>query len=169
MFRALFVFASALAFVGQVSALGFNFTGVPTNITASQLLQVPSGPYVTNCQSMCNPLNSSIITCGDNNDACLCASNVTTALVQCEQCMFNSLVSANMKQPDPRVGTNVGLTAYQAACASSVNATIPALALTIAPDWDGPTDIILNTGATVVVVGFGAILGGSALLMLSNI
>ena len=53
--------------------------------------------------------------------------------------------------------------------ASSANATLVA-ALSIPSDiWTGPTDIILNTPETVVVVGFGAILGGSALLLLSNL
>lgn len=59
--------------------------------------------------------------------------------------------------------------AYLAVCAANLNTTMPKLALAIPSDWPGATDIILNTGATVVVVGFGAILGGSALLMLANI
>ncbi|THH09662.1 hypothetical protein EW145_g1843 [Phellinidium pouzarii] len=167
MFRALFLCLSALAFTSQVLALGFNFTGVPTNITLQQLLDVPAGVYLSNCQSPCGPLNTTVAAC--TNDACLCTAAVSAQLTTCEQCMFNELVAANMKQPDPRVGTNVGLAAYQAACGTAANVTLPALALAIAPGWEGPTDIILNTPATVVVVGFGAILGGSALLLLSNI
>lgn len=56
--------------------------------------------------------------------------------------------------------------AYLTACN---NTALPKVALTIAPTWDGPTDIILNTPATVVVVGFGAMLAGSALYLLSSI
>ena len=60
--------------------------------------------------------------------------------------------------------------AYTAACQASSAKVALAAALTIpAEGWTGPTDIILNTPQTVVVVGFGAILGGSALLLLANI
>lgn len=45
--------------------------------------------------------------CGDTNDACLCSTNTTTDILDCEQCMFNQLVLMNMKQPSPLVGNNV--------------------------------------------------------------
>ncbi|KAH8110047.1 hypothetical protein DFH11DRAFT_828383 [Phellopilus nigrolimitatus] len=170
MFRSLLVSALALAFAGRVMALQIALGSPLGNITATQMLAVPAGPYVDACASMCNPVNSTIASCGDANDACVCTNDVAAQLVQCEQCMLNSLVALNMKQPDPRVGTNVGLTAFATACTASLGLTLsPAPMLAIAAGWDGPTDIVLNLGATVVVVGFGAVLGSSALFMLSSI
>lgn len=52
--------------------------------------------------------------------------------------------------------------AYVAACqASSANITVPAteVALKIPPSWDGPTDVHLNLGETILYVMTGAILG----------
>lgn len=47
---------------------------------------------------------------------------------------------------------------------------MPKMALVTPPEaTDLPTDIILNLPATIVVVGFGAFLGLSALYLLSNI
>jgi hypothetical protein len=43
------------------------------------------------------------------------------------------------------------------------------MALVPPPGWLGPRDIILNMPETVVTVGFGGILGISAILILSNL
>lgn len=62
--------------------------------------------------------------------------------------------------------------AYAAAClASSANVTVPAtsVALTLPANWDGPVSLTLNTGQTVVAVIAGTILGGGALMLLSNL
>ena len=109
--------------------------------------------------------------------------------------MFNFLVAQNERAPDPRVGSNPALggtydslsiavvigfliilihcccylPAFSTACNSSVQKLFPQAALTVAPTMVGPTSEILNTPATFVVVGFGTVLGGAAILMLSNI
>jgi hypothetical protein len=52
--------------------------------------------------------------------------------------------------------------AYVAACQKSpANITVPAteVALTLPPNWDGPTDIHLNLGETILYVMTGAIIG----------
>ena len=60
---------------------------------------------------------------------------------------------------------------YAAACLSDANITVPATAikLTLPPEWDGPLSLTLNTGQTVVAVIAGGILGGGALMILSNL
>lgn len=66
----------------------------------------------------------------------------------------------------------MGYSAYAAAClASSANVTVPAtsVALTLPANWDGPVSLTLNTGQTVVAVIAGTILGGGALMLLSNL
>jgi hypothetical protein len=57
--------------------------------------------------------------------------------------------------------------AYAAACMASVNATL-VVPLTLPSFWPGSVNVQLNTPATVVLVGFGGMLGGSALWLLSN-
>ncbi|EJC99174.1 uncharacterized protein FOMMEDRAFT_23085 [Fomitiporia mediterranea MF3/22] len=163
MFRAFVLCVSALALAGRVAALNFSLPGMTMNVTVQQLLQIPSGPYLDACTTNCSTINSTIVNCAD--DSCVCTNDVASALAQCEQCMFNFLVARNEKAPDPRIGSNVALSQYAGAC----NKTFTNAVLTIAPGWDGPTDIILNTPSTVVVVGFGAILAGSALMMFSSL
>jgi hypothetical protein len=41
--------------------------------------------------------------------------------------------------------------------------------LLLPESWDGPLDVILSTGGTVVAVGVGGMLGLAMLLMLSNL
>ncbi|KAI5990458.1 hypothetical protein EDD15DRAFT_2280362, partial [Pisolithus albus] len=66
--------------------------------------------------------------------------------------------------------TNQPISAYGTACSSSVNVTIPSqiITLQVPPNWDGPYLVVLSLPATAVVVAAGALLGGSALLLLSN-
>jgi hypothetical protein len=101
--------------------------------------------------------------------------------------MYNFLVANFQVAPDPKAGSQVVLsgeifsrrtpreakfryTAYGAAC-TAANQTLAATAtkLSLAPNWNGPEDIILNSGGTVVVVLIGGFLGTSALYLLSNI
>jgi hypothetical protein len=52
--------------------------------------------------------------------------------------------------------------AYVAACHTSpANITVPAteVALTLPPSWDGPTDVHLNLGETILYVMTGAVIG----------
>ncbi|PAV15485.1 P-loop containing nucleoside triphosphate hydrolase [Pyrrhoderma noxium] len=144
MFRSILLIISAFLLAGHVTAL--NITGVfpNQNITSAQMLEIPTGDYTETCSSTCSPLNTTIINCAENT-TCVCADT-------------------NERAPDPRVGSNLLLSQYSTACNLS-----KAVALTIAPTWDGPTDIILNTPSTVVVVGFGALMAGGFLCMFSSI
>jgi len=86
--------------------------------------------------------------------------------------MLNNLVDLNIKAPDVRVGSNAAIAAYSAACNASGTAQFvfsPPIALTQAPAFDSIAEPILNIPETVVVVGFGAILGGSALWLFANL
>ncbi len=108
--------------------------------------------------------------------------------------MLNNLVDLNIKPPDVRVGSNAAIAgehliysrwtldaqlnpisaplAYSAACNASGTAQFvfsPPIALTQAPAFDSIAEPILNIPETVVVVGFGAILGGSALWLFANL
>jgi len=57
--------------------------------------------------------------------------------------------------------------AYAANCLAEANVTVTA-ALKLPATWDGPFTAVLPMGAVVVAVTIGALLGGSALLLLSN-
>jgi hypothetical protein len=61
-------------------------------------------------------------------------------------------------------------TAYSAACHASQNISLPptTIALALPTSWEGPFDAQLNLPATIITVIFGAALGGSAVLLLSN-
>lgn len=133
--------------------------------------------------------------CGDSNDKCLCTNTIGSQLQQCEQCLFTQLIDMNMKMPDPRVGSTAAMTgksphtsfslcpasvavhrltrpcvtAFVTACNASAAVVLTPLTLVPPPSMHGPTDIILNTPATVVVVGFGAMLGGSALYLFASL
>jgi len=159
---------AVFAFAGRALALNIVVAGVG-NLTASQFLQFPTGPYTQPCSPFCNSAVADVTACGDTNDACLCSTNTTTDILDCEQCMFNQLVQMNMKQPSPLVGNNVVVGDYATACNSSLG-TMPKMALVTPPEAkDLPTDIILDLPSTVVVVGFGAFLGFSALYLLCSI
>lgn len=60
--------------------------------------------------------------------------------------------------------------AYATAC-SGVNITVPTslVTLTTPPGWDGPFEVKLTTEETVLTVAAAVVLGGSALLLLSNV
>ena len=63
------------------------------------------------------------------------------------------------------------LTAYATACASEGNVILAANQTTLAlpSTWDGPFMAILPVGGVVVTVMVGAVMGVSALLLLSNL
>eukprot|EP00300_Choanocystis_sp_HF-7_P040621 c7113_g1_i1.p1 GENE.c7113_g1_i1~~c7113_g1_i1.p1 ORF type:complete len:188 (-),score=31.61 c7113_g1_i1:51-560(-) len=169
MSRFIFAISALLLLAGQ--ALSLNVTLGSTNFTVLQLLEVPSGPYSTPCASLCNTANSTIQQCADTDDACLCTETVGSELVSCEQCMLDTLVDLNIKAPDVRVGSNAAVAAFSTACnASSVQVVFnPPIALKQSPAFNSINELILNIPETVVVVGFGAILGFSALFLFAKL
>ena len=60
--------------------------------------------------------------------------------------------------------------AYATAC-SGVNVIVPTslVTLTTPPDWDGPIEVKLNASEAVLAVAVATLLGGGALLLLSNL
>lgn len=101
--------------------------------------------------------------------------------------MLTELINKNQKMPDPRAGSTPALAgtlivrlihrnslttyaAYNTACNGSVGVLYPATAIALAPppSWDGPFDAQLGLPATIFTVIVGALLGGSAIFLLSN-
>ncbi|KJA17152.1 hypothetical protein HYPSUDRAFT_46681 [Hypholoma sublateritium FD-334 SS-4] len=164
MFALLFVAFFAAHALAQFS-VSFNNVGM----TALEILAIPASPVATACGSNLTETTGLFTAC-NNDPQCLCNSASVTSFVNTETCMFNELIRQNVKSPSPLAGSNVLVGAYAAACAAN-NITVPAAqsALVVPPGWDGPYVAVLSTGPTVVVVGVGAILGLSALYILSNL
>jgi len=158
------------ALAGQVTAqLSIDIGGTLGNITASQFLNITDTSLLSSCSSEgCTTAMSLISNCGSNN-TCLCDATTVAAITECQQCMFTTLINNFETSSDPRAGSTVALTAYQTACAA-FNLTVPtsSITLTLPSSWDGPFGQGLSVPATVLVVGLGAAIGGSAVLMLSN-
>jgi len=167
----LLLFLSMLfAIAGQGLGLNIVLGGQLGNVTADQFIVVPA-QLEGDCQSTCNPANSAIRAC-DDDDNCLCQFNDTVSLIlHCEQCLFTSLIERNEPMPDPRVGSSPALSAYQAACVASVNVSIPApdMALVLPSNWDGPADMILGPTMAGIAVASCGVLGLAALYIFSNI
>ncbi|KIJ60437.1 hypothetical protein HYDPIDRAFT_43290 [Hydnomerulius pinastri MD-312] len=159
-----------LLLAGQAFALTIDVGGTLGNVTASDFLNVTDTYLLTDCQTQCNNATAMINTCA-TNDQCLCGPSTVTAITSCQQCMFDDLIAKFAESTDPRAGSATALTAYAAACLASVNITVPTsyITLTLAPDWDGPYGVHLGVPATVLTVAVGTLLGGGALLLLSNI
>jgi hypothetical protein len=162
------LFLAALA--SRALALNIVFGGRVGNLTASKFLDIPNSNVRQDCAASCDPAVSSVQGCGDTNDACLCSNGTISAVRTCQQCLFTSTISRNIPMVDARAGSAVGMTAYAAACHTSLNVTLPKelLALTLPSNWDGPASLPLNTGTTVVAVIVGGIFGIGALVILSN-
>ncbi|CDO76757.1 hypothetical protein BN946_scf185028.g8 [Trametes cinnabarina] len=144
--------ASALAF------LQINITAPVGSINASQFLTFDDPVLTTQC--------------GDANDACLCSNATVTAIVACEQCMFNELIAQNRAPQDPRAGQTAAISAYASACSAaltkdkiipSTNESFvvldPKLIALTPPPFNGPFEQILSTGGTVVSVIAATVLG----------
>jgi hypothetical protein len=165
--RTVFVFALvAAAVAGRASALELQVGGSIGNISATEIFQFVD-PSTVPCQTQCTLANTTIVGCQDDN--CLCSTTTVASVVSCEQCMFDQIIAANNPKPNPMAGSAPILNAYASACLT-INVTIPptSVALTLPANWDGPEDIELGLPATIVTVGIGAFLGGSAILILSN-
>ncbi|KAH9981998.1 hypothetical protein BJV74DRAFT_980939 [Russula compacta] len=162
------LFFLPLLLAGQALALNIAIGGSVGNVTADNFLTVQDSGLTNQCQTTCQPANTAIQGCNDD-DACLCSNNTVTAITACQQCYFTTIIQKNLQMPDPRAGSTPALAAYIAACqASPANVTVPAteVALTLPPGWNGPTDEVLNLGETIVYVTTGAVIGIGSIAIL---
>jgi len=168
-----FIYLVGLFVVFQQALAANNFTisldGV-TQVSIGNVIQLPQVDAVTSCSSNCTTMISTIQSCESTNDtpACYCTNALQLAMQSCEQCMLNFLVAKNIKAPSSVVGSNPALAGLAGAC-TTANITLPAVALALPPNWDGPAGIHLGLGATVVFVGTGALMAMSAMYILFNI
>jgi len=98
--------------------------------------------------------------------------------------MFHYLIATNTVASDPRVGSNVVVggkhsltgeslsrlifvTGYVAGCATA-NPNLSPAGLPLPANWNGLVVSVLPVGGAVVAVIFGAIMGMSAIFLLSN-
>ncbi|KAG6902921.1 hypothetical protein C0995_009312 [Termitomyces sp. Mi166 len=172
-------FASLLLFSALASRAqnAFNITVNNVNLTTTQALNVPSNSLTASrsdglqciTTTDCLAANSTIKACNDD-PGCLCNATIVAYLRNCEQCMFTKLVETNQKM-DIIVGSQAVLSGYATACTNTKNITFAAnqTALTLPSTWDGPFVAVLPTGGVVVAVGSAAVLGISALFILSNL
>jgi len=158
-----------VAFQQVLAIFTISLDGV-TQVPIGNVIQLPQVDAVTSCSSNCTSMISTIQNCASSTDdaACYCTNALQLAMQDCEQCMLNFLVAKNIKQPSPVVGSNPVLAGLLGACTNK-SITLPAVALTLAPNWDGPLGVGLSLGATVVVVGTGALMGMAAMYLLFNI
>ncbi|KIJ18206.1 hypothetical protein PAXINDRAFT_167461 [Paxillus involutus ATCC 200175] len=167
--RSIICLVSSILLAGQALALTVDVGGTLGNVTANDFLNVTDTYLLNDCQTQCNNATAMINNCG-TSDQCLCGPSTVAAITSCQQCMFNDLVAKFAESTDPRAGSATALTAYATACSTSVNVTIPTsfVTLEVAPNWDGPVGVHLGVPAMVLTVAAATLLGGSALMLLSN-
>lgn len=127
--------------------------------------------------------------CGPSDNACLCAGNTANSILACQQCLFKFFIDTNTVPADPKLGASTAvsgtqapatpvlipdlpLSGYVSACnAEADHNTTAVLALALAPqlEMQGLRVEVLNTPATVVVVGFGGIMGIALLFIMSTL
>ncbi|KAH9477030.1 hypothetical protein JR316_0010946 [Psilocybe cubensis] len=134
------------------------------------MLNIPDSAVKTACAATCTTANTTLLAC-DDDISCLCSNATVNAFVGCESCMLNYLIAVNKPAPVPLAGSNPLVTAYAAQCKSDGNIILAAnqSALSLPDTWDGPFVAVLPTGGAAVTVIVGAVLGLSALLILSNL
>ncbi|EJD48891.1 hypothetical protein AURDEDRAFT_161827 [Auricularia subglabra TFB-10046 SS5] len=160
--------AILLTVAGHALALNISFPDASTTITAQGLLSVPEGPYTQICAPKCGLAMKSIMSCSPTDSKCLCEPSTATMIQDCEQCYLDFLVRTNTEPSDPRLGSAAALGAYATACSAQANVTL-AVALGVSPGLNGLVVEVLNTPATVVVVGFGGVLGAALMYIMSNL
>ncbi|KAF9005252.1 hypothetical protein BDQ17DRAFT_1541215 [Cyathus striatus] len=160
------LFYILFALAGRV--LSLNITVNNKNYTSIEILAFDASLIPGDCNGQVSAANSTLSACNEDT-LCLCKSETFQPLLDAETCMFNALIAENKPMPDFRVGSNPVLAGYSTACANS-NATLnnTQTALTLPANWDGPLDIVLPTGGTVIAVMVGGMLGVGSLLLLSN-
>ncbi|KAF5376095.1 hypothetical protein D9615_007757 [Tricholomella constricta] len=165
----MFSFVSfVLIFALASRAFAFNVTVNNRNLTTTQILNIPDSVVKTACATKCTNASQLIQSCNDDT-ACLCRADTVSALLQCEQCMFNKLVEVN-KPMDFRVGSQSVLSAYADACKATANITLAAnqTALILPSTWDQSFIAVLPVGGAIVVVVTTTFLGMAAIFLLSN-
>jgi len=137
-------------------------------ITANQFLDVSDSALLATCNNQCTSANSSIAACAD--DTCLCSNATVTAILDCQQCMFNTLIAENRPMPDPLAGNQVALTNYAAACLNSTKAAVPANLTTLAlpGSWDGPFGQGLTPATTAITLIAALMVGGGAIAVVNS-
>jgi hypothetical protein len=156
-----------LALAGRV--LSFNITVNNKNYTTAEILNLDASLIPGNCQQNVTIANEALGKCGEEEFSCLCSIDTFQHVLDAELCMFLALIKDNKPMPDPRVGSNPVLSGYATACSGNgtkLNNT--QTALTLPPDWDGPLDIVLSTGGSVIAVMVAGVLGVGSILLLSN-
>jgi len=158
-----------VAFQQVLATFTISLDGI-TQVPIGNVIQLPQVEAVTTCSSNCTNMISTIQNCGATTDdaACYCTHDLQLSMQTCEQCMLNFLFAKNIKPPSPVVGSNPALAGLLGSC-TTANFTLPAVALALPPNWNGPAGIGLKTPATVVVVGTGALMGMAAMYILFNI
>jgi len=148
---------------GRVYALNITLNaGGFVNVTADQFLAISDQALLSVCHDTCQPANSAIAACNDD-DQCLCSISIVGNITACEQCYFTELIKENRPMPggDIRAGGQTALTAYAAACNNSLPPKLTALQ--VPSTWDGPFEQILSPATTAITliaaltVGCGAI------------
>ncbi|KDR74161.1 hypothetical protein GALMADRAFT_251050 [Galerina marginata CBS 339.88] len=147
----------------------FNITVNKQTLFATDILAIPDSDVVQACTANCTAASTALAGCQDNV-TCLCSADTVNPLVSCENCMLHFLIAKNKPMPDFRAGSNPVVGAYATECGAAGFTLTPAQsALVLPPTWDGPFVAILPTAGVAVTVTAGAILGFSALYILSNL
>lgn len=164
-----FVLAVFTLLAGQGFGLSVDIGGSVGNITAMGLIDIPAGQLKTDCQTACAPAFSAIQAC-EEDDNCLCGNETAVAIRDCQQCMYSELIKKNEKMPDPRAGSTPVLSAYSAACLSSVNITVlpKSIALTLPTDWDGPNGMSMGLPAAILTVITTGLIGVGGIWILCS-
>jgi len=103
------------------SSFPVSLDGGLTSVPITNLIKLPNVLAVTTCSNNCSSMISTITNCANNNDTapCYCNQSLQTAMVDCEQCMFNALVAENVKAPSAIVGSNPALAGFASTCKKS--------------------------------------------------
>ncbi|TFK20444.1 hypothetical protein FA15DRAFT_673479 [Coprinopsis marcescibilis] len=166
MYSIFFIYAVFAALAGRALAFNIPFGGV--NISTSDLLTIQESPVTLACTADCGLAQTKILACNDATP-CLCTNDTVSSFARCQTCMLDFLIQQNIPAPDTRAGSNVLVGGYAAGCAAA-NITVPKefAALTLPAFWEGPFVAVLPEAGGIAVAVLGALLGGSAIVLLSN-
>lgn len=161
--------ALCVLLAGRALAFSISVAGVG-NLTATEFLTISDSALQTACNDTCGDARSAVATCGDDG-VCLCNNATATAIFNCEQCMFWTLIAEHRAMPEPLAGSQPALTAYATACAANgTNVNVPAnlTKLVLPPGWNGPEEFVLSPGTTAVTLIAALLLGGGAIAVVNS-